>query len=72
MNERILNALKSLHAKTGGHCGITYAGLCMLLKVNYNDIRENLIDLWNQNKITSHPSVHGKIIKINPEINNLS
>lgn len=58
MKERILKHLEEAYKKSGGHCGTTVPELLQVLEVDYQEIREDLVQLFVEKRITVHPSVH--------------
>lgn len=65
MKNKILEIIQEKNDQSGGHCGVYVTEILQKLGVTYESIRVDLIDLYKERKITTHPSVHGQIIKIN-------
>lgn len=56
---KIISALEEQHNKTGGHCGLYVSSF----KGELSQIKETLNQLYQENKITVHDGIHGKLIK---------
>lgn len=65
MKEEILEIVQQKHDQSGGHCGVHVTEILQKLGTTYESIRVDLVELWKEKKIRTHPSVHGQIIKIN-------
>lgn len=58
--EKVLNILKEKHESSGGHCGVQLVKFEMRL----TELKSLLNQLYLDEKITVHDSVHGKLIKL--------
>ena len=56
MKNKILEIIQEKNDQSGGHCGVLVTEILQKLGVTYESIRVDLIDLYKERKITTHPS----------------
>lgn len=64
INSKILHHLKEKHDKSGGHCGIYFPKLAILMGMPYSEIRESLKELYASKEITARKGINGWLLFI--------
>lgn len=64
MKEKILEILQAKHQLSGGNCGIYIPNICLLLNVEYYQIKDIINDLIKEQMIKIREGSHGQLLFI--------
>ena len=64
MKEKILEILQAKHQLSGGNCGIYIPNICLLLNVEYYQIKDIINDLIKEQMIEIREGSHGQLLFI--------
>ena len=64
MREKILEILQAKHQLSGGNCGIYIPNICLLLNVEYYQIKDIIHNLIQEQMIEIREGSHGQLLFI--------
>ena len=64
MKEKILEILQAKHKLSGGNCGIYVPNICLLLNVEYYQIKDIIHNLIEEQLIEIREGSHGQLLFI--------